>query len=198
MSYFLTVFLSYVLIYKYATLIIFLFVGAFLLPLPSNALLLAVGALSTQGYFNIFVCWAVALTTNILADIFGYYLTHKYGVSIFRFLHINTGSEKFHKVEKWIKEYAGEAIFFTRITSPFAATVNFLSGLIGVPFKKFLLMDVLGNFIDISAFVFIGYFLGNYWQTFLGNLEYLGILISIVFIVSIFVRIYWKKVFSKI
>ncbi len=195
-SYFLTVFLSYLLIYKYLALIVYVFLAAFILPLPLNAAFVALGAFASQGYFNVFVVWIAAFSTNVSADIIGYYITNKYGESIFRKLHINAQSAKFLKIEKWLREYAGETIFFTRITSPFASIVNFISGFIGVPFKKFILADLAGNFIDIVFCVFAGYFLGNYWEEFLINVQYIGIAIFIIFVLSLLVRIYGKKYFK--
>lgn len=170
----LTILLSYILLYKYATLFLFIFLGSFLLPLPDNTLLFAIGAFSSQGYLNVLLCILVAYFSNVLADILGYYLTHHYGPNILKVLHVKTQSAKFVKVESWLRKYAGVTIFFTRLAGPFGPAVNFLSGLIKVPFKKFLLADLSGNFIDIFGLILIGYAVGNYWENFLKRIEYIG------------------------
>ena len=193
MSSLLTLFLSYILLYKYATLITFTFLGAFLLPLPLNTAYFAVGAFASQGYFNILNVWLVAYAVNVLSDFLGYFVTYRYGKDILKILHIKPENKNFVKVEKWLREYSGETIFFTRLTTPFASLVNFMSGLIGVPFKKFAFLDMTGNFIDVSFFVLAGYFLGNYWEEFLKNIQYLGTLIFIIFILTLLARIFGKK-----
>lgn len=193
MPYFLSFFFSYILLYKYITLVSFVFIGTFLIPLPLNIMFFVVGAFSSQGYFNVFVCWIVAFLTNVLSDLLGFFLTNKYGEEIFKTLHIDTKNPKFLKIEKWLMEYSSETIFFTRITGPFAPTVNFLSGLVGVPFKKFLLYDIAGNFVDVSFFIFAGYFLGNFWQDFLKNTQYISLFIFLVFILFLLFRFYKKK-----
>jgi len=160
-------------------------------------MLFAVGAFASQGYFNIFIVFTTALLVNVFADVFGYFITYKYGNKIMTFFKINIENDKFLKVKRWLRKYAGETIFITRITGPFTQVVNFLSGLTGVPFKKFLLMDVLGNFIDILFFTFAGYFLGNYWQVFLNNIQNIITLIFVVVILYILFRICFKKFFKK-
>ena len=193
MSYFITAFLSYVLVYKYFALIIFVFVGSFILPFPLNTVYFAVGAFAGQGYFNIFILWIVSYLTNVSGDSFGYFVTYIYGKKILGILHINPENKNLLKVEKLLREYAAETIFFTRLTTPFFNLVNFMSGLIGVPFKKFIFFDMLGNIIDVSFFVFAGYFLGNYWEEFLKNIQYVGLAIFAIFVIVIISRIYLKK-----
>jgi membrane-associated protein len=97
------------------------------------------------------------------------------------------------KLEKGLRQYSGETIFFTRIAGPFGATVNFLSGLIEVPYKQFFIFDVLGNLVDISLFIITGYILGDYWQDFLNKIQYFGLVVFLVFILSILFRIYRQK-----
>lgn len=43
---------SYVLLYKYVAIALVVYSGAVILPLPANAMLLAVGAFASQGYFS--------------------------------------------------------------------------------------------------------------------------------------------------
>ena len=189
----LTILLSYVLLYKYITLFLFIFLGSFLLPLPDNTLLFAVGAFASQGYLNVFICFIVAYLTNVLTDIFGYYLTYRYGSGILKVLRVKTHNQHFIRAEYWIRKYAVITIFFTRIAGPFGPAVNFLSGLIRVPFKKFIIADLIGNLIDIAGMISIGYLVGNSWESFLENIEYFGWIIFFVFSLYLVYKIYLRK-----
>ena len=188
-----TVLLSYILLYKYLAFILFIFLGSFILPLPDNTLLVAVGAFASQGYFNIFAVIIIAMITNVTADIFGYFLTYRYGNDILKLLRIDAKNAKFVKAEIWLKKYSAVTIFFTRIAGPFGPAINFLSGLIKFSFKKFLLADLLGNVVDLTFFTLTGYFLGNYWQTFLKNIQYFGWLIFLIFVLYLFYKMYLKS-----
>jgi len=175
------------------------FIGNFLIPLPINIIVFTTSAFASQGYFNIFIIFLVVLVTNILADVCGYFITHKYGDKLLKALHVNVKNDNYIKIEKLLRKYAGETIFITRITGPFPQIVNFLSGLIGVPFKKFIFWDVIGNFIDVSFFVFAGYIVGNYWQVYLDKIEDFGLIAFIaIVIMCILFRIIWKRFENKI
>jgi len=199
MSSVLTIILSYILLYRYVTIIFIVFIGNFLIPLPINIIVFTTSAFASQGYFNIFIIFLVVLVTNILADVCGYFITHKYGDKLLKALHVNVKNDNYIKIEKLLRKYAGETIFITRITGPFPQIVNFLSGLIGVPFKKFIFWDVIGNFIDVSFFVFAGYIVGNYWQVYLDKIEDFGLIAFIaIVIMCILFRIIWKRFENKI
>ena len=178
----LTALLSYILLYKYFTLFLFIFLGSFLLPLPDNTLLFAIGAFSGQGYLNVIISILVAYISNVLADILGYFLTYRYGSRIFKLLHIKTENVKFTKAENWLRKYSSITVFFTRLAGPFGPSVNFLAGLIRMPFKNFMLADLGGNFIDIFGLILLGYFAGNYWTSFIKNIQDTGWLVFIIFI----------------
>lgn len=186
--------LSYILLYKYFALFVIVFAGAFIFfVVPGNAILLAAGAFASQGYMNGFLVFLCAFVANISADAIGFYLTRIYGAKIMRALHINRGG-KFAKVEHYLTNYAFGTVFLTRIAGPFAPTVNFVAGFIGVSFKKFLTADVLGNLVDIGFFVGAGYVLGNYWEAFLNDTWIFGFLCFIAFIIYLFAKSRWKKI----
>jgi membrane protein DedA with SNARE-associated domain len=71
--------LSYLLLYKYLAIFILVFSAAVIIPWPVNTAILAVGAFSSQGYFNFWISLAVAISANVSGDLFDYWLTRKYG-----------------------------------------------------------------------------------------------------------------------
>ena len=182
MNLFLSSLLSFVLLYKYWALSVIIFSGALILPFPANALLVAMGAFASQGYANIFVVLFLAIFTNVLGDCFGFFLTYKYGQKIIDKFIPQWDAKIFH-VEKFLRNYAFGTIFLTRIAGPFEPYVNFLSGVIGVSFRKFLLAGFLGNTLSIAFFVVAGYILGNYWQEFINDMWVIGAAVFIMFLI---------------
>lgn len=149
--------------------------------MPLNEMILAAGAFASMGYINVLAVILISLFMNILADIFGYFLTYKYGDGILKLLRIKK-DDNFFKVKKYLENYAYGTIFFCKIVGPFGPSVNFLSGLIRIPFKKFLLFDFLGNATDVIFFVLAGYLLGNYWQKFVSDLWIFAIVPIVIFV----------------
>jgi len=192
MNLFLSSFLSFVLLYKYWALFIIVLSSSFLLPLPTNTILVATGAFASQGYMDISVILFLAIIVNVLTDCFAFFLTYRYGkIIIDKFIPKWDG--KVFSVEKYLRNYAFGTIFLTRIAGPFAPYVNFLSGLIGVRFKKFLLADFLGNTIGTIFFVSAGYVLGNYWEIFIDDIWLITLAIFVLLLIYFAYKFYSEK-----
>ncbi len=192
MSYFLGTLLSYVLLYKYYAIFVIILSGGIIVPWPENTLLFASGAFASQGYISFWAVFITALVANVLGDLIDYGLTYWWGYKVIKEHHI----KKYWYVEKlniYLRNHAGMTVFLTRFVGTVGPIVNFLSGLAGIPFKKFLAFDILGNAFDIGIFLCIGYALGNVWQNFSSITDTLGWILSGVAVLSIAVRIFWKK-----
>src|ERR1700728_3070844 len=101
--------LSYLLLYKYVTLFAANFIAAFIIPIPANNLLLAVGTFASQGYFSFFLSLVVASVANILGDVTGYWLARKVGPAIIKRFKLDQ-SKYFKKFERGLANYAGPTI----------------------------------------------------------------------------------------
>lgn len=163
--------LSYLLLYKYVALFIFIFLSGVGFPVPGNTLLLAVGAFTSQSYFSFPLSLTIACIANILGDLFDYLLMRKYGKFLI--------SRNFHKkipfaskirqyvkiLDQYVKEREFIVIFITRFLGIAGTAVNFLSGLVPVPFKKFIFYDALGNIANIFLMLSLGFVISASWQT---------------------------------
>ncbi len=180
--------LSYLLLYKYAALAVFVYAAALLLPLPSNALLLAVGAFSGQGYFNFWIALAVAVIANTLGDLTGYAITRQYGAAVTHALRIDK-IKFFDQLQTELREDAAITVLTTRFAGWLSPAANFLAGLVKVPFGTFLLYDFIGNFIEPAAALTIGRIVGDYWSDFSNLLELVAAIIAVCVVLFILARI---------
>ena len=181
--------LSYVLLYRYPVIGVADFLGALLLPIPVNAMLLAVGAFSSQGYFNFWIALSVAVAANTLGDCSGYAITRRYGESVTRALQLH--KFKFYdQLQQELRADAGVTVFMTRFASSMSTVANFLAGLVKVPFPTFLLNDFLGNFIEPFCIMGIGYLAGSYWSNFSGIIELVGSIVAVAVVIFVLARIY--------
>jgi membrane protein DedA with SNARE-associated domain len=181
--------LSFLLLYKYYALFAVVYSSALLLPLPANATLLAVGAFSSQGYFNFWVSLVVAVVANTLGDLTGYSITRIYGERFIRLLRLH--KFKFYvQLQDEFRTDAAITVFLTRFASSLSTVANFLAGLVKVPIKIFLFYDFLGNLIEPGAALTIGYIVGNYWTDFSNFFELGGAVVSLGVVMFILFRIY--------
>jgi membrane-associated protein len=180
--------LSWLLLYKYLALFAIVYVGALLLPLPVNATLLAVGAFSSQGYFNFWLSLAIAVIANTLGDLSGYAVTRHWGVAVTHALRLH----KFRFFNQLAEEFRTDAaitVFLTRFASSLSTISNFLAGLVSVPFKIFLVYDFLGNIIEPGAALGVGYLVGDYWNNFSGTFDIVTGIAAAIVILFVLARI---------
>lgn len=182
--------LSYLLLYKYVALFIFVFISSVGIPIPSNSILLTVGVFASQSYFDFWASLAVAVIASVLGDLFVFLLMRKYGQAILK--------KGYHKrisfivrlesfilfLEKHVKKHEGLAIFLTRFVGTAGAITNFLAGLMPVSFKKFLFYDFLGNFLDTLIILVAGFLVDASWQRIAGIIGAVGATITVLILLA--------------
>lgn len=188
----LSILLSYLLLYKYFALFLYILAAGIIVPLPANTLLFAIGAFSSQGYFNLALSFAVALIANVLGDFFDFMLTSTWGQRAIK----RSRLEKIPylpSLEKYLNVYAGPTIIVTRFMSPPGPIVNFLSGLSHISAKRFLIFDLIGNTLDIGLFLILGYFLGTFTEGLTNIFTLAGWMLLIGLLIFVIMRIGWPQ-----
>jgi membrane protein DedA with SNARE-associated domain len=188
---FLAPLLSYVLLYKYVAIGIIVYTSAIILPLPTNAMLLAVGAFASQGYFNYWILVPLAVISNTLGDLTDYGLTRYYGERVTRLLRLHKVKFFNHLAEE-LRTDAGVTVFITRFAGNLSPIAALLAGLVEVPFGTFLFWDFLGNFIEPVAALTIGYAVGSYWNDFSNTFSLLAGIAAAGIVLFVLARIYGR------
>ena len=181
--------LSYLLLYKYVALFVVVYFSALIVPLPSNAMLLAVGAFASRGYFSFWASLAVAVIANTLGDLSDYALARKFGTAVTHFLRLDRLAF-FRELEKELRTDAAVTVFTTRFAGVLSTPASFLAGLAKVPFLTFLWCDILGNAIEPFAALSLGYLAGDYWSSFSGPLSIFAAIVAVLVILFVLSRIY--------
>lgn len=181
--------LSYVLLYKYATIAAAVYFSAVILPLPSNAMLLAVGAFASQGFFNFWGALATAVVANTLGDLTDYAITRRWGERVTRLLRLHK-FKFYNQLQEELRSDAAVTVFTTRFAGSLSPVANFLAGLVRVPFNTFLINDILGNIIEPLGALALGYAAGDAWNSFSGLLELVAAIVAVAVIIFVLARMY--------
>lgn len=191
--------LPFILLYKYWALFTLTFLASLAIPIPAGTILIASAAFASQGYFNIVTIFIIVIIANIAGDNVSYWLARQYGKKVFshiKFTKKILESKNFELIEKVINIRPGFIVFISRFEVLSTLTINIICGLGKVTYKKFMIFEVIGSFVNVIFFILIGYFFGDSWQTINKLIGNFGIfLILFIFLI---LSIFWKKIIKNL
>ena len=130
------------------------------------------------GSFAIFVerpvlalipAYAALMLGDLIGDVFWYWIGRKYGLSFVRrygkYLHLDeqhaaTVEEIFHKHSSWI-------IILSKVTMGFGFALITLitAGMSRIPFRRYILLNAIGQFVWTAIIMALGFFLSHLFVT---------------------------------
>ncbi len=167
-----------------------LFLAALGLPLPASILLVAAGAFSQQGILNGFALATFGLVGVVAGDAIGF------GMGFYARKWVSDRIEvspTWKNARDTFKARAGMAVFLTRfLLTALAVPTNWIAGGSGIPFRRFLIYDTLGELTWILLYGGLGYLFGSQWELVGEFIKNFGGLIMGLFIVGAGVWL-WNK-----
>jgi membrane-associated protein len=143
-----------------------LLIAAVGLPLPVNIVLLAVGALSAGGHFNIVLLALVAISGLVCGDQIGYGIGRWWGRRLLKWLERSPrwrvlSQRVITPAEAYFARRGGWAIFLSRfLVSSLGGEINLLAGADAYPYRRFLLADVAGEIVGAVIPLGLGFVSG--------------------------------------
>ncbi|MBI4764265.1 MAG: VTT domain-containing protein [Deltaproteobacteria bacterium] len=133
------------------------------LPLPAGLFMLSAGALSGLGHFSVAVSFVLALLACLLGDQFWYQVGFRRGGSVLPWLcRISFNPETcVRRTQNIFYRHGAKALLIVKFFPGVNAIAAPLSGILKMPFLRFLLFDSLGACIWIGSFTGFGYILSH-------------------------------------
>ncbi len=201
MSLLLDTLVPFVLVYKYWALFLICFTASLALPLPATTSLTAMSVFAGSGYVSLPLTIVVAFLGFVLGDCSGFLLARFYGPKVLKFRGIRrvAGYRYYREAEQYVKRHPVPTIFFSRFVTAAGPVVNVLSGLSSnISFQKFLLIDLIGEALDVALFSLGGYFFGDQFQNYGATLTLVPLAIFIViFLIYATIRAQYDKKTSQ-
>jgi membrane-associated protein len=146
-------------------LIIFAETGLVVMPLlPGDSLLFAAGAITAlpDTGLNVHLLALLLFIAAVLGDTLNYWIGHKIGPAVFkREDSIWLRKKHLQRAHEFFEKYGGRAIILARFVPIVRTFVPFVAGVGSMTYRRFLAYNVIGGFIWIYAFIYLGYFFGN-------------------------------------
>lgn len=184
-------FISYIPLYTYLVLFLVTLLTSFVFPFPATALIIASWAFAAQGFLDIRYVLFFSFLWCVIGDTLWYLVSFFYWKRILHRLGFKKiiKSPVFLWLEKKFKHNSTIMILLSRfLITGLCSTVNIISWLAKIKYKKFVFLDILWEIIYVLLFAYIGYYLWSQWQ-------YIALFLEDIITITVFIII-WFLIFK--
>ena len=145
-------------------LIIFAETGFVVTPfLPGDSLLFATGAIAANedSGLNIVLMAIILIIAAILGDLTNYHIGKYIGPRAFSGRYRFLKKEYLEKTQAFYHKYGGKTIIYARFVPIVRTFAPFIAGVGTMSYRRFASFNVIGGFLWICSFLFLGFFLGK-------------------------------------
>lgn len=161
------------------------------LPVPEETVLVSAGYLVWSGRLQLLPVLLVALVSAVVGDNIGYWLGRRLGhAAVDRYAHRTLSPGRVMVAESFVRRYGALAVCVARFVGGFRFLAGPLAGAVGVPFRSFLLGNLIGAVLFVPYAVGIGYAIGygvgpylTHLRQALGGIGYMALLLAIILVV---------------
>ena len=166
----------------------FLFFEDFGVPLPGETMLIAASLYAGAGHLNIWLVGIVAFVAAVLGDNVGYVigrsggreLVLKYGKAVF------VTPDRLDRAEAFFSRHGGKVVFIARFVEGLRQLNGVIAGIVEMPWKRFVLFNMLGAATWVAFWASVGYFAGNNVETITRYATYVAIAAGVLFAAWLF------------
>lgn len=156
---------------------------------PGEVALLIGGVAASRGHVNLSVMIVVGIAAGIAGDTVGYWLGRHFGTSI-RTSRVGRmiGVDRWARAEQSLRTRGGPGVAIGRWVSVMRALIPGVAGMSAIPYRKFLVWNVLGALTWAPTMVIAGYLAGNSYRVVEKWLGRAGLLIAVAVVVVLVAR----------
>jgi membrane protein DedA with SNARE-associated domain len=177
--------LNYIHLYGYLVIFICLFFGIVGIPAPEESLLFLVGVLSVKHRlsFGIVVIISILgvfigmLTAYVCGKYVGTPFLEKFGK------YVGMTSERLEKVSDYYSKNVRKTIVFGFYLPGLRQISPYFAGITNIPFRKFLLLSLLGTLLWTVPFIVVGFYTGRVFHINPAYVPWLGVVSLFLFII---------------
>ncbi|MBN1855113.1 MAG: DedA family protein [Pirellulales bacterium] len=179
---------------KYLGIILFLILTGCGLPIPEEVPIVLAGVLSAHGKMDPTLAYFSCLIGALVGDSVMYTIGYHWGHSLF-WVHPRLGkwlhAEREEKFEKAVQRHGLKVMILARFMVGIRGPAYLAAGVIRIPFRRFLLMDLVAATLVVSLFFGLSHAFGNQIVQWIHGIEYIAT--TVVVVVVIIAVIYWRR-----
>ena len=130
--------------------------------LPGDSLLVVAGIFAARGDLNVALLLGLLFVAAIVGDAVGFWSGAKLGPRIFtRQKSLLFRPSHLEKAQEFYQKYGGKTIIIARFVPIVRTFAPIVAGAARMPYRQFVVYNLLGGFLWIFSMILSGYFLGN-------------------------------------
>src|SRR4051794_28808761 len=162
----------------------FLFFEDFGVPLPGETMLIAASLYAGAGHLDIWVVAVVGFVAAVLGDNVGYVigrtggreLVLKYGKAVF------ITPARLDRAEEFFGRHGGKIVVVARFIEGLRQLNGVIAGIADMPWRRFVLFNMLGAAIWVAVWSSVGYFAGNHVEAITRWITYIAVAAGVLFL----------------
>ena len=146
----------------YLGILVFVLLGNLGLPVPEESVLWVAGYLVWQGGFQLPLVLLVGIVSAVAGDSLGYWVGRRYGqpVVVRYGLWARLTPPRLETMRRFVQRYGPFAVFLARFVIGLRFLAGPLAGSLDLPWRSFLIANVLGALVYVPIMVGMGYAMG--------------------------------------
>ena len=181
--------------YGYPAIFALLVLGIVGLPVPDETLLTFTGYLVFRGNLSLPLAFAAAAAGSACGMTLSYTLGRSFGLALVHrfgsYLHVTP--ERLARAHSWFERIGHWALTFGYFIPGVRHLTAYAAGMSEVAPHQFALFAYSGTVLWVTAFLSLGYFLGERWKDVERNVEHYLVGVSIALAVLVVAYLVWRK-----
>jgi len=169
------------------------------LPVPEEVPVIAAGVLSSHGQMVPWVAFLSCLAGALCGDCLMYWIGRHFGRNVLRehpWWAKFVNPEREAQIERTLKDHGLKVFFLARFLVGLRSPVYLAAGVLKMPFRRFLLIDVFCATVVIGTFFGLSYLFGAKITTLVRNAE-IGLTAVVVLVLVGLMLYFWIKCRKK-
>lgn len=162
----------------------FLFLEDFGVPLPGETMLIAASLYAGAGHLNVWLVGLVGFAAAVLGDNVGYLIGRKGGRRLIerfgKYLFVTPA--RLDRAEAFFEKHGDQVVAIARFIEGLRQLNGVIAGTVEMPWRRFLLFNVLGAAVWVATWTSLGYLAGNHVETIARYFTYFAIAAAVLFL----------------
>jgi len=168
----------------YPTIALLMAAESMILPLPSEAITPFAGFLISQGRFTFVGVLVTSTVGSIIGSLASYYIGRYGGNSLIKRFgkYVFLNEEHLVKTEKFFVSHGRKTVFIGRLIPVVRHFISIPAGIAKMKLPTFILYTALGAAVWNSFLIWVGYILGDNWESIKNYTHYVDIVVVVAII----------------